>query len=255
MASRLLTPTWVLAHVAVAGLAALFVSLGLWQLDRLEERRGINRIGSERFSMDPVPFETIEDEDGADIEYRRVTVTGRVRPSGEVLIRSQVHLGTAGYHLIVPVSYRGSAEVLVNRGWVPLSTEIGSMDHQPDEDGTISLMGWVHSTQERPSLGPADPETGVLTVMSRVDIDRIRRQADPGVELADVYVVEMGERGTEPPFAVEPPDFEDEGPHLSYAVQWFGFTAVLVIGYVFLARRRSRDQVGSGDFARSGTTS
>ncbi len=74
--------------------------------------------------------------------------------------------------------------------------------------------------------------------MNRVDIDRIEQQTDPGVDLADVYIVEMGEWGSSPPFPIDPPDFSDEGPHFAYAVQWFGFTAVLAIGYVFLTRRR-----------------
>ena len=33
-----------------------------------------------------------------------------------------------------------------------------------------------------------------------------------------------------------------EGPHLSYAVQWFIFTTIAVVGYVLLLRRVARDE-------------
>ncbi len=242
MDRRLLGPKWIVAHLSVGVLAASFITLGLWQLDRLEERRETNRTGSERFSMEPVPFETIEDEDPESIEYRRVTVVGRALSTSEVLVRSQVHLGTAGYHLIVPISHRGDAGVLVNRGWVPLGTEVGTTHHGQDLSMWLKVEGWIHLTQERPAIGPQDPPDGILSVMSRVDIERVQQQTDPSVDIADVYIVEIGEWGSEPPFQVEPPDFADEGPHLVYAVQWFGFTAVLAVGYVFLARRRLSTQ-------------
>lgn len=238
MLRKALSPKWIIAHLAVAALAATFVFLGMWQLHRLEERRETNRVGAERFSMEPVPFEVLENQDPKAIEYRRVTVTGRPLPGHEVLIRSQVYLGTAGYHLIVPVSHRDATEVLVNRGWVPLGTEPGTVDHGGDDKMNITIEGWVSLTEERPPLGPLDPPSGVLTVMNRVDIDRIREQTNPRVSLANVYIVEVREQGSGPPFSLSPPDFGDEGPHLGYAIQWFGFTAVLVVGYAFLARRR-----------------
>ena len=240
MVHRALSPKWVTAHVLVAALAGAFVFLGMWQLDRLGERRATNRIVDERFSMTPIPFGQIEGAEPESIEFRRVTLTGRPLGDEGVLIRSQVYLGTAGYHLIVPVSHRGGAAVLVNRGWVPLGTELGTIDHGLDANMNITVEGWVSLSQERPVLGPSDPPSGDLSVMNRVDIERIGQQLNPRLNLANVYIVEMGDQGSGPPVPLGPPDLDDEGPHLGYAVQWFGFTAVLVIGYVFLARSRLR---------------
>ena len=240
MDRRLLAPKWLLAHTAVLALAGAFVSLGVWQLDRLGERKAVNEVGAERFALDPVPFGSLEGESPDAIEYRRVTVSGRVLSDREVLVRSQTYLGSAGYHLIVPVSHAGGSVVLINRGWVPLGTEVGTTDHGTDDGQTLTVQGWIHTTQERRGVGPVDEAEGVLEVMSRVDIERIEQQMAPGVAVADVYIVELGEEATKPPFPIDPPDFTDEGPHLSYAVQWFGFTLVLMVGYIFLARSRLR---------------
>lgn len=235
MDRRLFTPKWLIAHLTVILIVAGFARLGLWQLDRLEERQAVNAIGTQRLAMEPVPFESLEHEAPEEIEYRRVVVRGQPLAPDEVLIRSQVHLGAAGYHLITPLSYAGSSAVLVNRGWVPLGTEVGTVESGAVE-GVTTVEGWIHPTQERPPLGPEDAADGRLTVMSRVDIDRVARQVD--YSLANVYIVAIGERGSDPPFPVKPPTFDEEGPHLGYAIQWFAFSLIAGVGYGFLARQR-----------------
>jgi cytochrome oxidase assembly protein ShyY1 len=62
-------------------------------------------------------------------------------------------------------------------------------------------------------------------------------------ELAPLYLVVMGERGTDLPVPAAPPTFDDEGPHLAYAIQWFAFLVIGLVGYVFLIRKSLR---GSG---------
>jgi surfeit locus 1 family protein len=89
--------------------------------------------------------------------------------------------------------------------------------------------------------------------MSRVDLDRIESQLP--YPIAQVYLVETGERD-QPPIPVELPDFSDEGPHLAYAIQWFAFAAIGVIGYLALLKRRlERPQEGELARASPGTTS
>ena len=47
----------------------------------------------------------------------------------------------------------------------------------------------------------------------------------------------MGEdAGRDSILAVAPPELS-EGPHLGYAVQWFIFTAIAVVGYPLVLRR------------------
>ncbi len=226
------------AFVVVA-LAAVFTGLGLWQLNRLEERRMENAVGEARIKGDPVEFWDLIAEAGEDLtsmEYRRVTVTGLFNPDEEVLIRSQVHLGSAGFHVVTPLVADGGG-VLVNRGWVPLI-----MDQTPVVDAepptrSVTIQGWVHLTQTRSGLSPEDAD-GVLTVFNRVDIDRIQQQVSSN--LTPVYLVMIGDDASQIPVPLALPTFDDEGPHLAYAIQWFGFAAVGLIGFFFLVRRQGR---------------
>lgn len=241
MLQALRQPRWIIATVVVLALTAVFVRLGVWQLDRLEERRLTNAVGEERLDAPPVELSNLLEEttDLETLQYRRVTVAGEYDPSEEVLIRSQVELGQAGFHVITPLVRSDRSAVLVNRGWVPITMDTPPVDAAPPS-GRQTVEGWVHLTQTRPPLGQEEPP-GTLDVLNRVDIERIGHQTPH--QLAPVYMVALGERSDDLPLPVDPPDFTDEGPHLGYAIQWFGFAAVALIGFFFLLRRKG-DQPG-----------
>lgn len=222
-------------------LAGVFVMLGMWQLRRHQEVQLENAVGISRFEADPLPLEDLLLGAGEDIEslrYRRTTVAGIFDTASEVLIRSQVYLGSAGFHIITPLIGVDDQAVLVNRGWVPLALDQVPVGQAPPPDGTVTVEGWVELTKTRGALGPVDPAEGRLVTMSRADVDRIQQQVS--YELAPVYVVATGEQGRELPVPVDPPSFDDAGPHLGYAIQWFGFAAIAIGGFIALYRRATR---------------
>lgn len=239
MRAALRQPKWVVAAVLVVLVAALFVRLGVWQLARLQERKTANEVGETHLTADPVPLDRLLAETGDDLaslEYRKVTATGRWDTAEEVLIRSQVELGTAGFHVITPLVGEDGSAVLVNRGWVPLAMDTPPVEEASPLHSEDQVEGWVHLTQLRPALGAEEPR-GELDIFNRVDIDRIASQMP--YPLAPVYVVAIGERGDQLPIPLHPPDFTDEGPHLSYAIQWFSFALIAIVGFFFLVRRKS----------------
>jgi surfeit locus 1 family protein len=226
----------------VAVLVTTFVVLGFWQLRRLEERRLTNMVVAARLGADVEELEVLLGAVGEDFEslrYRPVSVTGEYQPQAEVLVRSQVHRGVAGYHVITPLEYSPGAAVLINRGWVPLEMDQVPLAAAPPPAGEATVVGMALPTQPRPPLGPAEPEGEVLTVVARVDISRLAQQMP--WELAPIYLIDTA-REAELPIPPSPPDFSDEGPHLAYAVQWFSFAVIGLVGYVLLVGRARRSR-------------
>ena len=227
--------------MVVVALAILFISLGFWQLRRLDERQLENTVGESRFEDEPVDLGLLLDASGEDqdtLQFRRATATGEFQPDDEVLIRSQVHQGIAGFHVVTPLLGEGGTAVLVNRGWVPLDADQVPVAAAPPPEGTVTVTGWVRPTQARGALGPSDPEEGRLVTMSRVDIDRIEQQVP--YELEPVYLSLLDDLEGDLPVVAQPPSFADEGPHLAYAIQWFSFALIGLVGYFFLIRRAAR---------------
>jgi surfeit locus 1 family protein len=227
-----------LGHVLVVAVCILFVNLGFWQVRRLEERRLENAVTANRLAADPVPIEELITGAGADLdslEFRAAVVTGVFEPNEEVLVRSQVHEGAAGWHVITPLILPDGRAVLVNRGWVPLEMDSAPVPAVPTTE-PVTITGWVNLSRIRQAGGATEPE-GRLTHIARVDIDRLQQQM-PFV-LLPVYVV-ADETGEALPIAVERPDATDQGPHLLYAIEWFSFTLISLVGYFFLLRRAMR---------------
>jgi surfeit locus 1 family protein len=238
--NRLLTPRWLAAHIGVIVIAIVFVNLGFWQLRRLDERQLENAVALSRYQAPPQDLESLLTGAGTDLEslrYRRVEVAGTYDPEYEVLTRNQVFQDQAGFHVVDPLVLleEESQAILVNRGWVPLALDQPPIEEALPPGGSVELTGWLSPSQTRPALGPTDPATGTLDVMSRIDIERIQSQT--AYELAPVFVILEGPQSASLPVPLPPPSLDDEGSHLAYAIQWFGFAAIGLIGYTFLIRK------------------
>lgn len=224
----------------VLALAVLFIALGFWQLDRLQERQHANLVNEERLSAEPRPVEQMIDATGDDIsslELRRGEATGRYVPEEQVLLRSQVRDGQPGYEAITPLLLDSGKAILVNRGWVPLQMGDDDPSEFAPDDGTVTIIAPLRASQQRGATSRDEPP-GELEVVSRVDVDRIGEQID--VELLPVYLEIQGSDDGSVPVPETPPDTTNEGPHLNYAIQWFAFALIGALGYGFLIRRALR---------------
>jgi surfeit locus 1 family protein len=234
---QLFTPRWITAHLGVVVIAVVFISLGFWQLGRLDERQLENAVAMSRYQAPPEDLSVLLQSAGDDYEslrYRRATVSGTYDASGEVLTRNQVYQDQAGFHVVDPLIRPDGGAVLVNRGWVPLALDSPPIEQALPPDGEVSIVGWINPSQTRPALGPVDPPEGNVSILNRIDIARIQKQV--GEQLDPVYLVLEG-TDNQLPVALPPPVFDNDGNHLAYAIQWFGFALIGLVGYGFLIRK------------------
>ena len=70
--------------------------------------------------------------------------------------------------------------------------------------------------------------------INRIDIDLLSDEWD--VSLLPVYLQETQKSDDQWPLGLDPPELT-EGPHLAYAVQWFIFSVIGLIGYPLVLRR------------------
>lgn len=229
---------WLVGHVVVVLLAALFIRLGIWQLDRLHQRREHNRLVKDRTTAQPVAFTSLpKDPDAADFRIARAEGTYDV--ARQVMVRYRTYEGDVGSWVLTPLRLGDGSAVVVNRGWIPQDAP-ASTYRAPG--GTVDVVGLVQTTQTRGRFGPTDPATGTLANLARVDLARYQRQVP--YDLAAVWLQLKSQSPPQPqrlPRPLPPPEL-GEGPHFSYAMQWFGFTLVGLIGWPLLIRRAKKDQ-------------
>lgn len=215
---------------------ATCVALGLWQLRRLDEKQAIVALFQARSGAPPVEVTALA-EVGADLRYRRVRATGRWLPEYEVAIVHRTRGGVPGSDIVTPLQLADQSVLLVRRGWVPIEQADPPIAAAHPPEGVVTVMGILLPSEERGAFGPPVPDTE-REQFPRIDVARISlrmAQAPFPVEVWLATDPAIGE-GLQPIAIVEP----DEGPHRSYAFQWFAFAAIAIVTCVALLRRGTR---------------
>jgi surfeit locus 1 family protein len=224
------------ALVAIAiVVAAVCVRLGVWQLQRLGERRAWNDAVLAAFERPAVPLDSLAGAPEA-LRYRRVLVTGRYDRAAEMVVANRPRRGSPGVHVVTPLFHRqADTAVLVVRGWVYAPDAAHAELDRWREDSADAAVGYV---QQYDAEIPGQRGSLRGRILSRLTW----REATAAVSypLAPYLVILTEGRDT---VAGAPPRLESpvlgEGSHLSYAFQWFAFAAVALAGtFVFLRHSR-----------------
>ena len=192
--------------------ATVCVLLGRWQLNRLTQRRARNSVLAARLALPPL---TVRRDIGADsARQRRVVTHGVYDFSAERTWPGRSFQGTPGVALITPLRLADGSAVLVDRGWVP-SPDAFHVDHalyrEPDT-ATVTGIALI------PPRGRGDVDVaGFLPFV--IQLETPEPPADRG----------LPRRWPSPAF--------DDGPHLSYAIQWFSFALIALVGTAVLIRK------------------
>ena len=204
---------WATVIFALAG-AAVMVSLGLWQLDRLAWKEGKLDQIAKALAADPVPLGDLVASD--DTAFTPVVLEGRLGSVELFVLTSSRDYG-AGYRVIAPFETLGGRSVLLDRGYVTLE---GRAAFRPVQEG-IQVTGTLHIPDDRNSSTPENDVDGNIWFARDVDDMAAILGTDP------VLVVAMSDTGQGVlPMPVDPATIPNN--HLSYAIQWFLFATVWV---------------------------
>jgi surfeit locus 1 family protein len=217
----------VLVLAAAGGMAGL----GVWQLARLRERQAANVETRARLAQLPMPLTA---ETGDLPEYQPVHAQGTYDFSQEIVLRNRAHQEQPGVHVLTPLRLAGGGAVLVDRGWIPyLQADPAARAQFQRPTGPITVTGIVRRSQSRSAAFlPADPAVSLngprLDAWFWPDVSQIELQTQ--YPLLPFYVELAPAPGTQAlPISGYEVDLGD-GPHLSYAIQWFSFALILLVG-------------------------
>lgn len=215
-------------------LASVFVRLGWWQLDRLAERRAFNQLLGERMVAQPVSIQQVSRDTSAG-HYRRVTAAGRLDYSRQIIYAGRSRHGSPGVYLITPMRIAGTDSLLlVNRGWV-YSPDAGQVEESRwVERDSAEVTGYLETL----AAGDAPPNARYpnrLHLLQRTAIERLVGRAVLPYVVVRTDTATTAVAADSIPARLELPAL-DEGPHLSYAFQWFAFATIAVVGGIFLVR-------------------
>lgn len=188
----------------VAAAVAVMIGLGIWQLDRADEKERLLAEYARAATLPPVDLDPLIERGTTatvPLAFRRALVTCRSEGAPQVRAGHNRE-GVTGYSYFLPCrpgSTGFASRLLVNTGW----------SQRPDAVQRVSLGGVVAGT-----FGAAGEE-GPVTLTSAAALPPLHPSAPPS--MTDI-----------------------PNNHISYAWQWFFFAAAAVVIYLLALRRRER---------------
>lgn len=227
-----------LALTVVFALACGLLSWWQWAR-RAEAMDEIQRV-EQNYDATPRPVDEVLpelDSWQADDEWTPVVLHGEYLVDEQLLVRNRVRGGNPGFLQLVPVRLDDGTVFIVDRGWLPVGDATdASPDHVPvPPEGEVTVVARLRPAE--PALsGRTTPEGQVASI----DVTGIVASLD-----ADGYTGAYGVLASEDPPVDDMPypavrPAEDEGPHLSYALQWIAFGVLAFAGLLWAWRRELR---------------
>lgn len=222
------------------------INLGFWQLRRLVQRKALNAKIAERLHYAPIPVTDLP-RDSSALHYRQVRVRGVYDYAHQLVLVDRSRNGSPGVNIITPVRIAGTdTAVLVNRGWI-YAPDGFTADLSPWREGdTVSALGYAH-----PLSVPFPGRAGMINHPNAyrwIDLKALSGSIPyplfpftivlEGDSTVEGSASLTGASQTGAPPRVPPPPL-DEGPHRSYAIQWFAFAAIAVVGSIAFLRTTS----------------
>lgn len=200
-------------------LAALFIRLGFWQLDRLRQRRARNDTLRAQLSLPVTSFAQLPDS----ATLRRATLEGTPDYANEIVVTGRSRDGSPGVHLLTPVRpSNGDSVVLVNRGWA-YAPDAATVDQARWREARSTFSGYVQRIPGGAALRTSRGERS----LRGLTLSGVRAVLPYSV--ASRYLVSQDTPADTAPARLPAPALDD-GPHLSYAIQWFSFATIALVG-------------------------
>lgn len=253
---------WWLALVLLAILGATFVSMGLWQLRRADERREVaDQIDAGRRSA-PVLIKRDINPDSVSA-WQSATAAGRWLPGFSVLLDNRASQGRPGLWLAMPLQLTDGGVLLVLRGWLPrpIGSSAGTAEIDVPES-PVSITGEIAVRVPRLYELAADAplqfdKSAVVSGSDRVELSLVTAPRRQNLSLEDMSKAAglsllpfvLLQTGVDDSVHIDdhslvrdwPEPSIDADKNIGYAIQWFSFSVIAFGALAVLlwrARRR-----------------
>ena len=225
--------------------ALICARLGIWQVHRLRQRRAANAAALAARAEPVVDLSASGLPPEGPLANRRVRATGRYDRRHEIVLRGVTFDEAPGVQIVTPLVMASGRAVLVKRGFVPAPDAVSADLAGLDEPGLVTVSGLALPLDSSGRRGRPLTHEG-RTTWARLDLPALR-SATP-YPLLPVYLLQTPDPALPRSPRRVPAPALDDGPHLSYALQWFGFaTTALVVAGILAFRSPERSAAHPAD--------
>jgi cytochrome oxidase assembly protein ShyY1 len=224
----------------VVVLAGVCTRLGFWQLHRLEHRLDRNQIITAHFKAAPVDLSSaLQDGEKVDgnHEWTRVTATGTYDLEHQVTVKFTTRDSAPGVDVVTPLVLASGKAVLVDRGWVETQNTVKRPEVPAPPTGQVTIEGWLRQNNGAGHDAVRPNEGQIRAISSDGMADSVP------YDLTDGFVnLQQESPAPATALAAEPAPELGQGPHFFYALQWWFFALLAVVGYFWFARAEAKER-------------
>lgn len=214
--------------------ACVFFALGLWQIERGQNKSNIIEEFNNNLKEDPSYFSTDS------IKWDRVFVEGTWDGSKQILLDNIINRGVVGYKVLTPLKIKESDLVLlVDRGWIQQSGSRNILPNININDAEVKVsgvledpeLGFVLSDDLVTSQWPKVSQTKNLKVIAK----EYNAQLASFVLVADPLLNDSLDYIRIIPTNMMP------AKHYGYSAQWFTMWLALCLMYIWLGFKKNEE--------------
>ena len=232
MNTRFLIPSFL-----IIATIAFLVSLGLWQLDRADQKRTIE---AAIVSANAGPVElTANGRELLDKEYFHVRLQGSYLSDKQFIYDNQIVDQVSGYYVLTPFILTDQlGVVLVNRGFIPWNGQREKLADIAVDSVSREIKVQVSSPIKRMELKATDVSRQFPVLIQAIDFDVLEEVS----KLKFVKVVGLLDPSSSDGYVRKwEPYTGSIEKHIGYAIQWFLMALVLaIIGLRIGLKRRKK---------------
>lgn len=228
------------AVVVTLVLTSVFIRLGVWQLERANEKRTFQNqqeVLMKKGNVNINKLSSLQDV----FEYQNAEVAGKYLSDKVILLDNKPYNGVHGYHVITPFKVKNTEKyILVNRGWIPMKVRREDLPKVDTSGQQQVISGMIKYPSSQFKLGEAINENNQWPWRIQwIEIEHIAKQLH--VELLPFIILQEKQENSgfirDWKIVVSPPE-----KNVSYAVQWFSFAIVLLIIFIVVNTRKIRSE-------------
>ncbi len=219
--------------IAYLCLLPILLALGIWQLNRAEEKRVLIQLQAQRQATEVLSLSATMPDKTETLLYKSIQAVGHYDSNHQYLLDNQVNKGRAGYFVLTPFLLKNQSKaVLVNRGWIPLGKSRADLPDISVYANEITITGRVNSF---PMVGlklpgadiPANTWPALVQV---INSDVLAKQLNCPLFNFQIELDKQAANGFKREWQV--PQTMTPEKHIGYAVQWFLLAITLTILFV-----------------------
>lgn len=220
---------------------AILLSLGTWQLKRLEWKNAIiEKLDADYKNAARTPvlsFTQLDDLSAQTTPLSYGSVEGRILRAGAVLLGPRTNEGHMGYHLLLPLSLQNGKTLIINTGWV---NDLWKDDFEDRlamlPQGPVTVRGVLHKPDWS---GFASKNSPANDLWFRADIGEIAAAKN----LKNLYPFLLYADSSRPVLhdvTYQKDAWRPRNKHLQYALFWYALAFAMLGVYGFYIRSRVR---------------